>query len=60
MTEEQGEAIIDLLIKLNDKLDGIEDKMPKERSFGNKDLNDVYDKIDDVVDAVNDVSRAIG
>ena len=59
MTEEQGSEIIYLLKEMNDKLDRMQESMP-DRQYGiKKNLNDVCDKLEDVVSAVDNVERAV-
>ncbi len=60
MTEEQGNEIINLLQNISDFLERIDDKLPAKKHFNHKDTNDIYDKLDDVVSAINNVGRAIG
>jgi hypothetical protein len=59
MTEEQGDRIIELLEDMNRNLRNIDSKLPEGRMFRSKDLTDIYDKLDDVVSAVDNVERAV-
>jgi len=59
MTEEQGDRIIELLEVMNRNLRNIDSKLPEPRILRGKDLTDIYDKLDDVVSALDNVESAV-